>query len=529
MTDQRQQILERGSYFPGDWVRPRFNPGTWMAMVDVMEIFTGHRSITRDGRYEMFDGPVGVQLRVEEADKSEPFLHREKEWEQEGHMGPSNFWYADGLMHMFYDVGNSSCYAVSDDGYNWERPVVGETEFNGSTDNNILKEAIPGAILDDPSAPPAERYKALSAKGFWLDRDTGEEVPHDEADPCWRAEHYEGEAYSGRKVVLKGALIGHVSPDRYRWTEIEEPLGNYSVNGGMALNYDADNGDYFAYIQPQGCAAVEPKALGTSMPETEVVRRAVGLTRTKDFRHWPAAKLLVHPDAQDPLDISFYGACYFPFPGRHELHGMFLPVFHGVTDDVDMQIAFSRDGVVWTRPERRPIARLGPSGSGEDGQIHVWRQGLVELPDGHWAVPYQGNSILHTVEEEHQARYFPNQMPMQHRWARWRPHRLCGVEADSEGRFTIPTVFRLEDELRLNYRCAPGGWIQVELMPRVPSMLCPDANPLVGFSFDECDRLTGDEEDRGVTWKGNSDISRVGEMAAIRVRLFQAKLFAYRL
>jgi len=165
MTDQRQQILERGSYFPGDWVRPRFNPGTWMAMVDVMEIFTGHRSITRDGRYEMFDVPVGVQLRVEEADKSEPFLHREKEWEQEGHLGPSNFWYADGRMHMFYNIGNSSCYAVSDDGYNWERPVVGETEFNGSTDNNILKEAIPGAILEDPSAPPAERYKALSAKG----------------------------------------------------------------------------------------------------------------------------------------------------------------------------------------------------------------------------------------------------------------------------------------------------------------------------------------------------------------------------
>ena len=66
-------------------------------------------------------------------------------------------------------------------------------------------------------------------------------------------------------------------------------------------------------------------------------------------------------------------------------------------------------------------------------------------------------------------------------------------------------------------------------MSRVPTMLCPDANPLVGFSFDECDRLTGDEEDRVVTWKGNSDISKVGEMAAIRVRMFQAKLFAYRL
>ena len=79
MTDQRQKILERGSYFPGDWVRPRLNPGTWMAMVDVAEVFTGHRSLTRDGRYEMFDGPIGVQLRVEEADKSELLLTPERE------------------------------------------------------------------------------------------------------------------------------------------------------------------------------------------------------------------------------------------------------------------------------------------------------------------------------------------------------------------------------------------------------------------------------------------------------------------
>ena len=102
MTEQRKKILERGSYFPGDWVRPRFNPGTWMAMVDVQEIFAGHRSITRDGCYEMYDGPVGVRLRVEEADKSEPFIRREKEWEQEGHLGPSNFWHEDGRMHMIY-------------------------------------------------------------------------------------------------------------------------------------------------------------------------------------------------------------------------------------------------------------------------------------------------------------------------------------------------------------------------------------------------------------------------------------------
>ena len=529
MADQRNEILERGSYFPGDWVRPRYNPGTWMAMVDVMEIFTGHRSVTSDGRYEMFDGPLGVQLRVEEANKSETFLTAEKEWET-GHFGPSHVWNEDGRLHMLYSAGDRTCYAVSDDGYNWERPVLGQAEFNGSTDNNILKTPIPGSIFEDPSAAPAERYKALESEGYWRDRASHKEVDAGEADTCWRAEQYEGQAYSGRKVDLKGRMWGWTSPDRFTWTKLDEPLANYSVNGGMSPGYDTHNETYFAFIQPQGCDPIEPISLGTSIPETEVVRRAVGITRTKDFKTWPAAKLLIHPDAQDPLDISFYGACYFTYPGRQELHGMVLPVFHQVSDTVDLQIAFSRDGIVWTRPERNPVASVGPKGSGEEAQLHVWRNGLVELPDGNWAVPYHGHSILHTVDDDEvRSSLFPDAGPMQNRWARWRQHRFCGVEAETEGSFTIPTVYRRENELRLNYRCAPGGWISIELLPLIPTMLAPDANPLKGYSFAECDRLTGDEADQVVTWKGNSDISKVGEMAAIRVRMFQAKLFAYKL
>ncbi len=529
MTDQRQEILERGSYFPGDWVRPRYNPGIWMAMVDVFEIFSGHRSVTNDKRYEMFDGPLGVQLRVEEANKSEPFLTADKEWET-GYVAPSYIWNEDGRMHMFYHAGEQYCYAVSNDGYSWERPVLGQTEFNGSTENNILPTNLPPYIFEDPSAPPEERFKGLETEGYWRDRDTGDEVNGDEADRCWRAEQYEGAAYSGRKVELKGRMWGWTAPDRFSWTRIDEPLANYSVNGGISAGYDVHNQTYFAYIQPQGCAPDEPVSLGTSIPETEVVRRAVGITRTKNFRKWPAAKLLIHPDNQDPLDISYYGACYFPYPGRDELHGMFLPVFHMVTDTVDMQISFSRDGIVWTRPERRPIASLGSEGSGEDAQIHVWRNGLVELPDGNWSVPYKGNAVLHTVDDEElQQTLFPGSNPQPNRWARWRPHRFCGVEADKEGSFTIPTVYRLENELRLNYRCAPGGWIAVELMPYIPTMLCPDARPLQGYTFEECDRLMGDEENKVVTWNGNSDIAKVGEMAAIRVRMFQAKLFAYKL
>ena len=109
----------------------------------------------------------------------------------------------------------------------------------------------------------------------------------------------------------------------------------------------------------------------------------------------------------------------------------------------------------------------------------------------------------------------------------WQPHRFCGVEAAGEGRFTIPTIYRHGNQLRLNYRCDPGGWISVELVRNVGRI--NDPKPVEGFTFADCDRLIGDESDRVVTWNGDSDISLLGETVAIRVKMFQTKLFAYRL
>ena len=60
-------------------------------------------------------------------------------------------------------------------------------------------------------------------------------------------------------------------------------------------------------------------------------------------------------------------------------------------------------------------------------------------------------------------------------------------------------------------------------------MFSVDVDAIPGFGFEDCDRLQGDEEDRVVTWKGKSDIFEIGETVAISVRMFQAKLCAYRI
>ena len=81
----------------------------------------------------------------------------------------------------------------------------------------------------------------------------------------------------------------------------------------------------------------------------------------------------------------------------------------------------------------------------------------------------------------------------------------------------------------MNYRCEPGGWIEVELLSKIPSRLNVDGPAIKKFTFDDSNRLHGDSLDQVVSWNGNSDLSDTGKAVAIRIRMFQAKIFAYKI
>jgi len=512
--------------------RIRYNNGAWNPIVDLTEIFPGNRNVDERGVYRLYDGAVGVKLRVEQAERSGPLLEVVAPWEKGSGISPLLIWNANGKWHMLYDVSaaEKTGYAISEDAFHWNRPEMGQVEFEGSTKNNLLANGIRGATgaYVDVHARPNERFKAMGGDMAWYDPATLQRLHGKEAWRRWTKQKQEGDAYKGPRAEIWGRTLGWISADGRDWKMIEESLGNRPVNGGISFYYDAEIGEYIAYLQIMGNTAELIPGIGTARIEEQTQRRTIGFSRTKDFRRWPAPKLIMAPDAQDDLDISFYGANYFPYPGRTDLHGMIVPIYHQASEDMDAQIAFSRDGLFWTRPERRPIHTVGVPGSGEDASTHCWRSGLVTLPDGRWAVPYTGNSVRHNVREEHRDELFPQRRPLQIRYMLWQPHRLTGIEAEGEGRFTIPTIYRHGDELRLNYRCKPGGWITVELV-KERSAVSPDPDPVEGFSFAESDRLIGDEADRVVTWNGKSDISSVGSTVAIRIRMFQAKLFAYKI
>ena len=510
--------------------RIRRNAGTWNPLVDTTDIFCGNRSVDRQGNYDLYDGAIGVELRVELASRSEPLLEGTEPWER-GSVSPLFIWKADNQFKMLYSARFGTCLATSDDAFEWRRPVLNEVDYEGSTENNLLGDGIEGCtgVFIDPYCAPEERFKAMGGDMAWYDPATLEPLDGDEAQKRFDAQEYEGDSYTGPRAVIWGRMLGWTSADGHRWTPMPEMLGNRPVNGGISARYDKDTEQYICYQQIMGYEAEALKGIGSASIEEETQLRTIAFSRTSDFAKWPAPKLILRPDPQDPYDIDFYGANYFPYPGRTDLHGMVVPVYHRASDNMDSQLAFSRDGLFWTRTDRRVAAATGEPGSGDECGTHCWRSGLVELPDGRWAVPHTGTSRLHNVRDEVLDKLLPRKRPGQIRYAIWEPHRFCGIEAELEGRFTIPSIYRKENQLRFNYRCAPAGWISVELLQRNPTMFQPDLDPVPGFTFADCDRLLGDETDRAVTWNGNSDISAVGESVVMRIRMFQAKLFAYRL
>ena len=62
--------------------RIRLNSGAWSPLVDMIDIFPGHRGSSREGELELYDAPIGIRFEIEVAKKSEPLLEAECVWEK---------------------------------------------------------------------------------------------------------------------------------------------------------------------------------------------------------------------------------------------------------------------------------------------------------------------------------------------------------------------------------------------------------------------------------------------------------------
>ncbi len=232
-------------------------------------------------------------------------------------------------------------YAVSSDGIHWEKPVLNQLDFEGSTENNLVDlgrtncEGI-AVLYDERDPDPGKRYK-----GFYWEHG-GENVIVKRAD--------------GRLLWGEGEGDGmwlSYSPDGVHWTNYEgNPVIAMGSDTTQSLVWDPRIGKYVVFGR-----------FGAG-------GRKTGRAESEDCVHFSEPKLVFECDEIDEEGTQIYGMPTNIYEGIYL--GMMWVYREGVDGTIDTSLATSRDGIHWERTlDRQTFLPLGSVGSWEDGMVRI--------------------------------------------------------------------------------------------------------------------------------------------------------------
>ena len=245
-------------------------------------------------------------------------------------------WY---LPWGFRDGSRLWCYAVSQDGYTWEKPELGSYDFQGSKQNNIMANfGDPNYfnVIKDPHDPdPQRRYKALGEQEGPIPNHTG------------------------------GVAVAF-SPDGLHWNPWPgNPVIRHGPNLGDAptmLGWDPIRKKHVLYPRPGHPLAMEIHGNGVHRHI-----RTIGYSESDDFIHWTPTRIMLAPDRHDRVDYQYMcftagvtAGIYVGLLWMHETHEQVWDIF----------LMTSRDGFHWSWVDRAvPFLGRGEIGSYDAGYM----------------------------------------------------------------------------------------------------------------------------------------------------------------
>ena len=381
----------------------------------------------------------------------------------------------EGRYRMWYEAYDKSytsdfqaryCHAESNDGIHWKKPALGLETFNGSKENNILFNQLGGGpthggtVFKDPVAPPDERYKFIYLAGEGVGTGLSADGIH------WRR-------YEGGHILKVGSDTQTV------------------------CFWDNRLRKYVAY-----CRLWTPN-------------RSIGRSESEDFFHFPPAVEVLGCDADDPKDTDMYNSAAIKYPYAENAYFIFTSMYHHTVDNVDVQLAVSRDGTHWTRPERKPFIPNGGPGSLDDASAYVG-VGLLRQGDELWMY-YYGSRAKHNEN-------YPKWLSYGGTYSRaiLTLDRYVAMDAGVvPAEFTTHPLTFTGSRLELNADVRPEGSVKVELQDA-------EGKSIPGFTLDECVPLAGNHVRHVVRWKGGSALTALsGKPTKMRCMARDASLFAF--
>ncbi len=399
-------------------------------------------------------------------------------------------WY---LGWTWQDGRRPWCYAVSRDGYHWDKPDLGLYEYAGSTKNNILADwADPQYfnVFRDPHDPdPARRYKAM------------------------------GE-FEGPTPNHTGGAAVAFSPDGLRWTQYEHnPVVRHGRNMGDAptlLGWDQHIERYVFYPRPGHGLA--PEIYGTG-DHRHI--RSYGYSTSRDFLEWSPTEVMLTPDARDRVDYQYMqftagidGEFYVGLNAMYETH----------EQTWDIYLMSSRDGFHWNWIDRSvPFLGRGEAGTYDAG--YMTPSGPI-FHDGKVWIYYGTFSGAHS---EVRTGLGPNRMAI----------GVCTLPVDRwvgllAGPYrgtlvTHPLVFAgtgLQIDLDASVPLQrPGGRRRFDECEVRLAVEDPSGGAIEGFTIDRC-RPILEGGVQQVAWDGGNVVSLAGKPVRLRFEMRNAALYS---
>ena len=253
--------------------------------------------------------------------------------------------------------------------------------------------------------------------------------------------------------------------------------------------------------------------------------RRVCVQHTTDFRKWSGPELLLQPDALDRDLIELYGMPVFPYGDGYV--GLVWAAHFSTSDPsrgfnrhigpLDGQLAYSYDGIRFTRGLRRPFLKLNPYGKPGGGAIEP--SCLVETDDE--LRIYSGSSRYHhgMSWKARQAGDRRAGAILMHTLRKdgFMSLRSRGAVAF----FTTKPLVLLDDTLTMNVR-APLGEVHYQLTDI-------HRKPLDGFTFDDCVPMRrADSLAWRIRWRQKPLRQALNTAIRLEVKMRHAELFSFR-
>ena len=429
------------------------------------------------------------------------------------------------LPHLY-----KALYAISEDGIRWEKVALGQFEYEGSRDNNIISPGAvgrgwirrPNLVKDMREPDPARRYKML-----YID---------DLENTAGLVDHTTG----------KLALCKAYSADGIHWrmnvgqpTVFEPPISPHGVMFGWDPKIER-------FVHYHIRRAPLPADVDGRMVRGE---RTIMRTTSQDFEHWGDTQpIIVLDDRFDPPNMNvghvgvmiavLYGDLYVGFLDTMQtLDVADVPAhlwesYASQDSEQKTELVISRDGVHWERPQPH-------WGFFHPGLWGTWDREIAAastpiVRDDKILFYYTGSNLpQNSISLEHPQSSlwgFGKRLDGQRTGfaiglATLRLDGFASLDSyDSAGGTltTRPLIFE-GDHLLMNARAprADSSEVKVELLDA-------DGFPLPGYTMGENDPFRGDEIHHTVTWAGQSNLEALaGQPLRLRFHLKNAALYAF--